>query len=97
MKTFPLISTIIIIIFAYKEEKILPFSWDHVKAIIASLITVFIIYKIIKIIYPVTPPWTLIPGFIIAAIIYISLLFLFRAIKKEDKEIIMKVKRKVLG
>lgn len=79
----------------YYEEGIHSLHSGLIPLFVASLLSLVITYIGIKIIQPVTPLWTLIPGAAAFGILYLVLLILFGGVKEEDRGIIKGAGRRV--
>ncbi len=79
----------------YYEEKIHAFHTGLIPIFISSVISLVLTFIGIKLVQPITPIWTLIPGAALFGSLYLILLVLFGGIKEEDRDIIKSAGKKI--
>lgn len=72
-----------------------PFSRGMLMPFAASIIPLSVVYLALKTYFQTVPVWALVPGFIVFGGLYLFNLIILGGLKKEDKEIIAGIGRKV--
>ncbi len=80
--------------FAYRYLKIFPFTFNQLKGFITTALAFITTYLIVKMIFPVTPLFILIPALITYMIIYFLIMVKLKIIDKEDLKLLKALEEK---
>ncbi len=90
-----LTTSIIILTYCYKHTKLQPFQKNYIKAILAGLISMVVIYLLTEKFFEYVPLHWLIIMLIAFMIFYFMLLLLFKGLDKDDIEIMKSIEKRV--
>ncbi|OYT34835.1 MAG: hypothetical protein B6U87_01310 [Candidatus Aenigmarchaeota archaeon ex4484_52] len=82
--------------FVYKYLKFFPFTINQLKAFFAAIFAFIFTYFFIKLIFPITPIWVLIPALCFYICVYVFIMLKFKIIDDDDLKLLNLLKRKII-
>lgn len=85
----------LLVLEVYHFKEIHPFSGQTLKPVISSIPGLMLVYLGLNLLFETVPLWSLVPGAIVFAAVYLVTLVLTGAIREQDREIIIRAGRKI--
>lgn len=90
-----IIAEIILLMEAYRSEKVTPFHRNMIKTIVSGFLALVLTYLGMKLAFPVTPVWALFPASGFFFLIHLLIFARIGGLEEYEKEIIVTAARKV--